>query len=230
MKAMILAAGLGTRMRPLTDDLPKPLLRAGNHSLIEYHILGLAAAGITDIVINLFYLGHKIEEAIGDGARYGVRIHYSPESVRLETAGGIINALPMLGEDPFIVVNGDIWTDFSFAKLTGLALGDSLARLVMVNNAEHHPEGDFVLQTNGYLSDGNNTGASRLTFSGISVMHPKLFAGVPAGAQPLAPILRQAMAAGKVQGEHHKGRWWDIGTPARLAQLDELLVAETTQL
>lgn len=230
MKAMILAAGLGTRMRPLTDELPKPLLKAGKHSLIEYHILGLAAAGITDIVINLFYLGHKIEEAIGDGARYGVRIHYSPESARLETAGGIINALPMLGDDPFIVVNGDIWTDYSFAKLAGLALGDSLARLVMVDNAEHHPAGDFVLQTNGYLSDGGNARASRLTFSGISVMHPELFAGAPAGAQPLAPILRQAMVSGKVQGEHYKGRWWDIGTPARLAQLDKLLVGETAQL
>jgi MurNAc alpha-1-phosphate uridylyltransferase len=227
MKAMILAAGLGTRMRPLTDELPKPLLKAGDHSLIEYHILGLAAAGITDIVINLFYLGHKIEEAIGDGARYGVRIHYSPESARLETAGGIINALPMLGSDAFIVVNGDIWTDYSFAKLTGLALGDSLARLVMVDNAGHHPEGDFVLQANGYLGDGSDARAKKLTFSGISVMHPKLFAGMPAGAQPLAPILRQAMTAGLVQGERHDGRWWDIGTPARLALLDEHLGAET---
>jgi MurNAc alpha-1-phosphate uridylyltransferase len=227
MKAMILAAGLGTRMRPLTDELPKPLLKAGDHSLIEYHILGLAAAGITDIVINLFYLGHKIEEAIGDGARYGVRIHYSPESARLETAGGVINALPMLGSDAFIVVNGDIWTDYSFAKLTGLALGDSLARLVMVDNAEHHPEGDFVLQPNGYLSDGSDARAKKLTFSGISVMHPKLFAGVPAGAQPLAPILRQAMTACRVQGERYDGRWWDIGTPTRLALLDEHLGAET---
>lgn len=226
MKAMILAAGLGTRMRPLTDDLPKPLLRAGGHSLIEYHILALAAAGVTDIVINLFYLGDKIEAALGDGERYGVRLHYSKESTRLETAGGIIKALPLLGVESFIVVNGDIWTDYTFDSLPALDPSHGLAKLVMVDNALHHPEGDFALLSDGHLSACSD-GAQRLTFSGISVMHPQLFAGCGSGPAPLAPILRKAMSDGRVLGEHFQGRWWDIGTPERLAKLDAMLSTES---
>jgi MurNAc alpha-1-phosphate uridylyltransferase len=217
MKAMILAAGRGNRMRPLTDRVPKPLLEAGGRPLIQYHIERLAAAGIRDIVINHAHLGGQIEATLGDGSRFGVRIRYSPEHTALETGGGIFNALPLLGPEPFLVINGDIWSDLEPA---GLRLRETdLAHLVLVDNPPHHPSGDFALADGRVQADGDR----RLTFSGVGVYSPALFADCCPGAFPLAPLLRAAMAEGRVGGEHHAGRWLDIGTPARLAELDRLL-------
>lgn len=219
MKAMILAAGRGERMRPLTDETPKPLLKAGGKRLIEYHLQGLAQAGFHDIVINHAHLGEQIEQVLGDGSRYGVRITYSVEGQALETGGGIFKALPLLGDAPFLVVNGDVWCDYPFARLREHSV--ELAHLVLVDNPPQHPQGDFVL-THGKVHDKEG---ERLTFSGIGVYHPSLFAGCEAGAFPLAPLLRRAMAANAVSGEHYRGRWFDIGTPERLQQLDRLLRA-----
>ncbi|MBK1716608.1 N-acetylmuramate alpha-1-phosphate uridylyltransferase MurU [Thiocystis violacea] len=214
MKAMILAAGRGERMRPLTDHNPKPLLQAGGKPLIQYHIERLAAAGIRDLVINHAHLGEQIEQALDDGARFGVRIRYSPEARALETGGGIFKALPLLGPEPFLVVNGDVWTDIDLGA-PHLAEGD-LAHLVLVDNPTHNPKGDFRLTGTRVHPDGS----PRLTFSGIGLYRPELFAGCEAGAFPLAPLLRTAMADGRVGGQHHRGRWLDIGTPERLAELD----------
>jgi MurNAc alpha-1-phosphate uridylyltransferase len=217
MKAMILAAGRGERMRPLTDTTPKPLLKVADKALIEYHIEGLAKAGIYDLVINCAWLGQQIIDALGNGQQYGVNITFSDEGEQaLETAGGIINALQHLGDEPFVVVNGDIWCDYNFAKLPEKPPG--LAHLVMVDNPPHHPQGDFVLQNNGQLAaEGNN----KLTFSGIGVYHPDLFAGLQPGKRPLALLLRQAMQTGQVSGEKHPGEWLDIGTPQRLDELNQ---------
>ncbi|QKT04367.1 nucleotidyltransferase family protein [Ectothiorhodospiraceae bacterium 2226] len=218
MRAMILAAGRGERMRPLTDHTPKPLLEVGGRPLIEYHILALARAGMCDIVVNHAHLGARIVERLGDGARYGVTLRYSPEPEgALETGGGIHRALPMLGPDPFVVVNGDVWTDYPFERLP--AAPDGLAHLVMVDNPPHHPGGDFVLDA-GWLSAA---GERRLTFSGIGVYRPALFAPCRPGAFPLAPLLRDAMRAHLVSGEYHAGRWSDVGTPQRLEELDREL-------
>jgi MurNAc alpha-1-phosphate uridylyltransferase len=217
MKAMILAAGRGERMRPLTDHTPKPLLKAAGRSLIEYHIGHLVAAGITELVINHAHLGDQIEAALGDGRRYGVTIRYSVEATALETAGGIFNALPLLGDEPFVVVNGDVWSDYPFAQLPAAITG--LAHLVLVDNPPQHPKGDFALTGDRVVAEGED----KLTFSGISILSPQLFAGCTPGAFPLAPLLRQAMARGLVSGEHYRGRWFDIGTPQRLQQLDEAL-------
>ena len=219
MKAMILAAGRGERMRPLTDHTPKPLLKAAGRALIEYHIDHLVAAGVTELVINHAYLGGQIEAALGDGHCYGATIRYSPEVSALETAG-IHNALPLLGDEPFVVVNGDVWSDYAFKALPDLA--GALAHLVLVNNPAQHPQGDFVLVGDRVGADG----AEKLTFSGISVLSPALFVDCLPGAFPLAPLLRQAMAQGRVSGEYYSGRWFDIGTPERLAQLDVLLRQE----
>jgi MurNAc alpha-1-phosphate uridylyltransferase len=214
---MILAAGRGERMRPLTDTTPKPLLQVGGQALIEYHIRALHEAGINEIVINHAWLGEQIRQYLGDGSRYGVQIQYSDESAgALETAGGIIKALPLLGEVPFVVVNGDIFTDYAYA---GLPQPDGLAHLVMVDNPPQHPGGDFVLREGRLLADGE----PRLTFSGIGVYDPQLFAGYQPGALPLAPLLRDAMARDEVRGEHYTGQWLDIGTPERLAELDASL-------
>jgi len=224
MHAMILAAGRGERMRPLTDSTPKPLLRAGGRALIEYHLSALVAAGLRDIVVNHAHLGARIEAALGDGARYGAHLRYSDEGAgALETGGGIFRALPLLGEGPFVVVNGDIWTDYPFERLAESAArmtasGD-LAYLVLVDNPAHHPDGDFLLQ-DGRVVDRAKAGAPRLTFSGIGVYRAELFAGCEDGAFALAPLLRRAMAAGRVGGEHFRGRWVDVGTPERLAGLD----------
>lgn len=219
MKAMILAAGRGERMRPLTDTTPKPLLRAGGRMLIEYHIENLVRAGHCDIVVNHAHLGAQIEAALGDGSRYGARIVYSPEPEgALETGGGILQALPLLGDGPFVVVNGDIWSDLDYRALPHDT--DDLAHLVLVDNPAHHPAGDFHLH--GARVDGE--GLPRLTFSGIGVYRAGLFAGCAPGRFPLAPLLRAAMQRGAVGGVHHTGRWWDIGTPERLARLDELLL------
>lgn len=218
MKALILAAGRGERMRPLTDAIPKPLVMAGGCMLIEYPLRALVAAGITDIVINHARLGHLIEQALGDGSRYGAQIHYSREGEQaLETGGGIVNALPLLGDAPFIVVNADIWTDYPFAQLPHQIADD--AHLVLVDNPTHHQQGDFALH-NGRVS---NEGDARLTFSGIGVYRPELFAACVPGGFPLAPLLRRAMNDGRVSGEYFTGRWMDIGSPERLAELDELL-------
>lgn len=223
MKAMILAAGLGTRMRPLTDHCPKPLLDVAGTPLIVRHIERLAAAGFHDIVINIAHLGHMIETVLGNGSRWGVSIRYSREVQPLETAGGIVNALPVLGDKPFLLINGDIWCDYPLERLQSLQL-PGLAHLVLVDNPEHHRAGDFVLQGGKVHPRGEQAG---LTFSGLSVMHPRLFEDwrQRAGeAFPLREILLPAMAAGQVSGEHYAGYWLDVGTPQRLQQLIEKFV------
>jgi MurNAc alpha-1-phosphate uridylyltransferase len=220
MKAMILAAGRGERMRPLTDHTPKPLLEVGGKPLIVWHIENLVRAGIAELVINHAHLGAQIETALGDGSRFGARIRYSPEGKALETAGGIAYALHLLGDEPFAVINGDIFCDYDFAKLRERAVklksnGDA-AHLVMVGNPAQHPNGDFGLQQQR-ITDS----APRLTFSGIGIYQPVLFKDIPRGnIAPLAPLLRAQIALGKVGGEHHQGLWVDVGTPQRLAELD----------
>jgi MurNAc alpha-1-phosphate uridylyltransferase len=219
MRAMILAAGRGNRMRPLTDRVPKPLLRVGGKPLIQYHIERLAAAGIRELVINYAHLGQQIESALGDGSRFGVSIRWSAEGEgrALETGGGIFKALPLLGDAPFLVVNGDIWTDIPFDGLS-LAEGD-LAHLVLVENPDHNARGDFALSSGRVGIEGE----PRHTFSGVGVYSPELFIGCTPGAFPLAPILREAMSMDRVGGRLHRGEWWDIGTPERLAELDRRL-------
>ncbi|MFJ4145595.1 N-acetylmuramate alpha-1-phosphate uridylyltransferase MurU [Pseudomonas sp. NPDC089734] len=219
MKAMILAAGKGERMRPLTLHTPKPLVRAGGVPLIEYHLNALKQAGFHDLVINHAWLGQQIEDHLGDGQRWGLNIRYSPEGEPLETGGGIFRALPLLGEEPFVVVNGDIWTDYSFAGLRKPLTG--LAHLVMIDNPAHNPTGDFSL-VEGRLFDAG-TDAPRLTYSGIAVLHPRLFAACEAGAFKLAPLLRDVMAQGLVTGEHFQGTWVDVGTHERLDEVERLL-------
>ena len=226
MIVMLLAAGRGERMRPLTDHTPKPLLHAGGKPLIVWHIERLAHAGITDMVINYAHLGAQIENALGDGSRYGVRIRYSPEyPSALETAGGIANALALLGDEPFAVVNSDIYCDYDFAHLheyvAALQASGDKAHLVLINNPVHHPNGDFGLQ-HGRVTDS----APKLTFSGIGIYQPILFGHIPRGtAAPLAPLLRAQIALGKVSGEHYGGNWVDVGTPQRLEELDKQLSA-----
>ncbi len=220
MKAMILAAGKGERLRPLTLHTPKPLVRAAGVPLIEYHVRALAQAGFAELVVNHAWLGQQIEDYLADGARFGVRIRYSAEGEPLETGGGIQRALPLLGEQPFVVVNGDIWTDFDFTALRQPLSG--LAHLVLVDNPAHHPQGDFCL-LDGRVSEAD--AASKLTYSGMAVLHPALFRECTAGAFKLAPLLRQAMASGQVTGEHYRGRWVDVGTHERLAEVEQLLGA-----
>jgi len=220
MKAMILAAGRGERMRPLTDHTPKPLLKAGGMALIEYHIRALVRAGINEIVINHAHLGMQIEAALGNGHRYNAHLHYSPEGKALETGGGIFRALPLLDDAPFVVVNGDIWTDYPFAQLCRPL--DGLAHLVLVDNPPHNPRGDFHLEDSQVESEGE----PRLTFSGIGLYHRALFDGCTDGPFPLAPLLRKAMAEGKVSGEHYRGHWIDVGTPQRLNELDIWLTSQ----
>jgi MurNAc alpha-1-phosphate uridylyltransferase len=216
MKAMILAAGRGERMRPLTDRTPKPLLQAGEHRLIEYHLFNLAKAGFRDIIINVAWLGQQIIDTLGDGSRYGVRIDYSDEGEQaLETGGGIFNALPLLGDDPFLVVNGDVWTDYPFNKLYGL-IPHGLAHLVLVNNPEHHPRGDFFLNQ-GLIA---YTGKKKCTFSGIGVYKSEFFSGQSAGAFPLAPLVRDHAKQRLVSAELYTGQWQDIGTIERLNELN----------
>ena len=219
MKAMILAAGLGTRMRPLTDHCPKPLLPVAGRPLIVHHLERLREAGITEIVINVSYRAEQIIEALGDGGNHGVRIAWSREETPLETGGGIQRALGLLGRAPFLLVNGDVWCDLDPSTLPALGSGD-LARLVLVDNPDHHPAGDFHLDATGrVLSEGE----PRLTYAGIGLLDPALVAGESPGAFALAPLLRRAMAEGRVAGHHHRGRWVDVGTPERLAELDRRL-------
>ena len=227
MKAMILAAGRGERMRPLTDRTPKPLLKAGGEALIVHHLRRLHAAGFRDIVINHAWLGRQIEDALGDGAAWGVNIAYSPENEGgLETAGGIATALPLLGDEPFLVVNGDVLTDIDFqaAQLTAKRMQEHnlLAYLWLVDNPPHHPEGDFGLLSDGLVS-ASSTDGQALTFSGVGVYHPALFKDTPAHqAAKLAPLLRQAMNQSKISGEHHNGLWLDVGTVERLQEADRI--------
>jgi MurNAc alpha-1-phosphate uridylyltransferase len=215
MRAMILAAGRGERMRPLTDHTPKPLLRVGDESLIEHGIRRLQAAGYHELVINLGHLGHQIETALGDGSRLGVRIRYSPEPPgALETAGGIREALEWLGEEPFLVVNADLWCDH---PLTPPRMADkTLAHLVLVENPAHNPDGDFGLDAGRVTMEPGQ----RYTFSGIGWYRPALFAELPRGRRPLAPLLREAIAGRRVTGELYRGVWIDVGTPERLRELN----------
>lgn len=217
MKAMILAAGRGERMRPLTDHTPKPLLKIAGKALIEYHIEGLVRAGIADIIINHAWLGEQFEQVLGDGKNYGAHLLYSPEGAALETGGGIFKALPLLGTEPFVVVNGDVWTDYPFERLPRDMT--TLAHLVLVPNPPQHPHGDFFFD-GGVLRE---TGTEKFTFSGIGVYRAELFTGCRPGAFPLAPLLRAAIAQGRVSGELYEGGWYDIGTPERMEQLDRKL-------
>ncbi|HXC60985.1 MAG TPA: nucleotidyltransferase family protein [Steroidobacteraceae bacterium] len=218
MKAMLLAAGRGERMRPLTDHTPKPLLEVAGRPLIAWHLRRLAQAGIRDVVINLSWLGEMIATALGDGAAHGVRIQYSREPwPALETGGGIRQALPLLGDDPFLLVNGDVYTDVDFEALQ-LRPGD-LAQLVLVPNPDHHPRGDF------WLEDARiaEAGAQRLTYSGVALLRPELLLEAEPGRFPLLPWLLKAQVAGRLGGQRHDGLWIDVGTPERLAELDARL-------
>ena len=223
MKAMILAAGLGTRMRPLTDITPKPLLKVGGIPLILWHIERLAHDDFKDIVINIAHLGHKIQDTLGDGSEWGVNITYSDEQDEgaLESAGGIVKALPKLingeGDETFLVVNGDIFTDYEFQEHRKLAEG-ILAHLILIPNPDHNPDGDFALNGNKVVD------AKQYTFSGIGYYSPKLFESVPYGKSALAPLLRAAMKEGRVTGELFEGEWLDIGTPERLELLNAQLI------
>lgn len=236
MKAMILAAGRGERMRPLTDMTPKPLLKVADQCLIEYHIKALVKAGVTRLIINHAWLGEQIEQALGDGSQYGASIQYSPEAAALETAGGIINALSLLGEEPFIVTNGDIFTDYPYEDLLKLKLSQ-WAHLVMVDNPSHHPQGDFYYQNNTVLNpeekvlnpekkvlkQNDDLSRGKYTYSGIALFDPVFFHHLAAGKRALAPLLRAAMDKRQVGGEYYQGLWLDIGTPERLYQLDKEL-------
>ena len=225
MRAMILAAGLGKRMRPLTANLPKPLLKVRGKPLIEYQIEKLVAAGVSGIVINHFYLGDMIEAAVGDGKRFGVGISYSRETTRLDTAGGIIKSLSQLQDDSFIVVNADIWTDFEFSRLQAVDGKDRLAHLVLVDDADHNPYGDFYIDEVGRVHEDHSTRDQKLTFSGISVLHKKLFTGLSIEPLSVVPLLQAAMAENRVSGVIHPGLWMDIGTPERLLKVNALASA-----
>ena len=217
MKAMILAAGRGERLRPLTDSTPKPLLKVGEKSLVEYHLYKLAQAGINEVVINIAWLGQQIQQTLDSGEKYGLSIHYSDEGDQaLETAGGIIKALPLLGDEPFLIINGDIFTDYDFKQLTKLKL-DGEAHLVMVENPDHNHKGDFALENNWL----KNFGESLYTYSGIGIYTKQFFAGTPEGVAALAPILKEKIAQQKISGELYQKAWTDVGTIERLQQLNE---------
>ncbi|GAB3364301.1 nucleotidyltransferase family protein [Lysobacter rhizosphaerae] len=232
MKALIFAAGLGERMRPLTNHTPKPLLVAGGKSLIAWHLEKLAAIGVRDVVINTSWLAEQFPATLGNGERWDLRLHYSYEGpTPLETGGGMLHALPLLGEQPFLLVNGDVWTDYDFGKLPREPAG--LAHLVMVDRPPQAAHGDFVLDPDGLV---RSDGEQRLTYAGLGIYRPQLLdhwralssdAGVDEVPPRfrLAPILRAHMGKGHVHGEHHRGRWTDVGTPQRLAQLDAALAS-----
>ncbi|SBV38017.1 Nucleotidyl transferase [uncultured Stenotrophomonas sp.] len=232
MKALIFAAGLGERMRPLTEHTPKPLLAAGGKPLIAWHLEKLAALGVREVVVNTAWLAGQFPAMLGDGSRWGLQLHFVHEGdTPLETGGGMLNALPLLGDAPFLAINGDIWCDVDFAGLPTKPQGE--AHLLLVDNPAHHPEGDFILDADGRVHDAG--AAPRLTFAGIGVYRPSLLAGwrqavgdaggadVAAPRFKLAPLLRAAMARDAVHGQHHRGRWTDVGTPQRLQALDAAL-------
>ena len=219
MKAFILAAGRGERLRPLTDKTPKPLLRAGAHSLIEHHLHNLQGAGISDVVINVSWLGEQIQKTLGNGSEYNLTINYSDEGGEaLETAGGIIKALPLLDDEPFLVINADIWTDYDLSNLIQRPV-HSEAHLVLVDNPDHNAKGDFSLNDNIV----KNSGTKMLTYSGIGIYTKALFKGYAPGKRSLAPILREKIDANHISGEHYLGQWTDVGTIERLKKLDTML-------
>ena len=234
MKALIFAAGLGERMRPLTDTTPKPLLHVGGKRLVEWHLEKLAAIGVVDVVVNVSWLAGQFPATLGDGARWGVRLAYSHEGATpLETGGGMWNALPLLGDAPFLLVNGDVWSDYDCSRLPAEPAG--LAHLVMVDRPAQATHGDFALDASGHVRE---EGVHKLTYSGIGMYRPQLFDGwrdiIPAPAMvdgkpkfQLAPLLRAHMARDAITGEHHRGRWTDVGTPERLARLDAELAAQS---
>ncbi|WP_439133249.1 N-acetylmuramate alpha-1-phosphate uridylyltransferase MurU [Pseudomaricurvus sp.] len=227
MKAMILAAGLGKRMRPLTDTTPKPLLPVGGKPLIMYHIERLKALGVREFVINIAYLGEQIEAALGDGHALGVSIQYSEEHEPLETGGALLQALPLLGDEPFLLVNGDVWTDYPFERLFDVHLAeDCLGHLVLVPNPRHNRRGDFALHDSMLL---HNTEVDEgFTYSGISLLRPELIGAYSERRQifPLREALAEGIAANRLSGEVYDGEWWDIGTPERLQALDERLTSQ----
>lgn len=218
MKAMILAAGFGTRMRPLTDNCPKPLLPVADKPLIVHHLERIAASGIREVVINVSYRADQIIEALGSGQQWGLDITFSREDEPLETAGGIARARPLLGDAPFVLINGDIWSDIALEALP--PLDDDLAHLILVSNPPQHATGDFQLDNAGRVHEN---GEPRLTYAGIAVLDPQLVDDLPTPCYPLAPLLRQAMAKQQVSGQHHRGQWIDVGTPERLTELDQWL-------
>lgn len=227
VKAMVLAAGRGARMRELTDGLPKPMVRVAGRPLIEYHLMNLARAGVEDVVINLGWHGDRIRDAIGEGRRFGLHVKYSDEGwPALEVGGGIHNALPLLGAAPFVVINGDVFSDFPVARLVERATALpawARAHLVLVHNPAYYPSGDFRLE------DGRvtNLGEPRYTFTGMSVHTPEFFTGCQPGHFPMLPLWRAAADRGEIAGELHEGQWSDVGTPERLAELEGRLAATT---
>jgi len=226
MRVMILAAGRGERMRPLTDLTPKALLPVGGKPLIVWHLERLAKAGFCHVIINLSHLGVQVQEALGNGSRWNLSIVYSQEPpIPLETAGGIAHVLPLLGEHPFLVINADVFCDWALESANVIPMAGKLAHLVMVNNPSHHPEGDFCLDKQGNLQD---SGESRLTYAGIGLYSPLLFKSLdPDTPARLAPLLRDAVGKGQVGGEFHRGLWFDVGTPERLYDLDKRLTTDT---
>ena len=227
MQAILLAAGRGERMGALTASLPKPLLEAGGKALIEHQLLRLARAGVRRVVINLFHLGGLIRERLGDGSRFGLEIRYSPEEILLDTGGGIVQALPLIEGDAFIVANADIWTDFDYVRLAPVDGRETLAHLVLAPNPPANPAGDFFLGADGRLGDKALAKTGKHTFSGISVMHRELFSGLNPEPMSVVPLLRTAMARGLVSGELYTGEWMDIGTPERLQALNRRLARST---
>lgn len=226
MKAMILAAGIGERMRPLTDHTPKPMLPVADVPLIEHHIRRLAAAGFTELVINVSHLADQIIRYCADGSRWGVAIAYAVEAQPLETAGGIANALPLLGDEPFLVVNGDVWIDYPFAQLAGYILADpATAHLVMTDNPSQHPLGDFALDTGGFVRE-LEVGGSGFTYTGVGVYTAAFLDGMAPGKMPLRPLLDAAIRNGELHGEYYRGQWQDVGTPERLQALDAAVRSE----
>jgi N-acetyl-alpha-D-muramate 1-phosphate uridylyltransferase len=220
MRAMLLAAGRGERMRPLTDSVPKPLLKAGGRSLIEWNLAALARAGIREVIVNVSWLGGQLRAALGDGREFGIRIHWSEEGpVPLETGGGILHALPLLGREPFLLASSDIWSDIDFARLR--LEPDAAAHLLLVPNPPHLPRGDFGLE--GDLVVERDSG--RFTYANVGIYRPEMFAGFAPGRFPLRAVLTRAIAARRVRGELHRGEWLDVGTPERLAALDKRLRA-----
>jgi MurNAc alpha-1-phosphate uridylyltransferase len=218
---MILAAGKGERMRPLTDTTPKPLLQAVGKPLIEYHLEHLVQAGFRELVINVSWLGQQIEDYLGDGSRWGCDISWSREPEPLETAGGIAHALPLLGAEPFVLINGDIWIDYALANFQPGTLPEgSLAHLVLVDNPPHHPDGDFLLGPDARLSPRRDAAMAAFTYSGLAIFHPRFFHGVAPEKLPLLPLLERGMEQSTVTGEYYAGHWFDLGTPERLAELD----------
>jgi MurNAc alpha-1-phosphate uridylyltransferase len=228
MKAMILAAGRGTRMAPLTDTCPKPLIPLCGKPLIIHHLEKLAAAGITDIVINHAWLGEQLEQTLGNGSSWGIRIQYSPENEALETGGGVYQALPLLGEDAFLLINGDVWTNWDYNEVMNTSLQEGeLGHLWLIDNPAHNPQGDFCLGE-GKVLDTALLNETALTFSGISLLSPQLWAECTSGAYPLAPMLRAAMLQQQITGSKLNADWVDVGTPQRLSDLEQRLCGDSS--